>query len=193
MSRRAITLSLVGLVPVASASADLAFSFDVSNVVTPINPSTTVEVWAHFDPGYYAFAGAQWDVTASADVGGFSDAFSILNTYGTSDGNISQDGDFIAHIIAGQLQFPLGNYFADTTNPILVWKATWSTDFFKPRSVNISTATQKCFLYLDDSGLSNDFYDDAFQEAIGSIQVVPAPAAGALLGVLALTVRRRRA
>src|SRR5262249_44762873 len=148
-------------------SAELSFSFDVSNIVSPDNPSTTVEVWAHFDAGQYAFAGALWDVKAAVDKGGFSDPFTVLNSYGTSDGEVSQDGDMVGHIIAGQLHFPLGEYFADTGNPILVWKAMWSTADFKPRSVDLATATQKYFLYLDDSGLSSDFYDGAFQEAIG--------------------------
>ncbi len=194
MKRRAVALFPFGLLAVSSVSAEMSFSFDVSNIVTPDQPSTTVEVWAHFDAGLYAFAGALWDVKASTDLGGFSDPFAVLHSYGTEDGFIEPDGDFVGHILAGQLHFPLNGDFADTANPILVWRATWSTDNFNPRTVSLSTATNKYFVYWDDSGLSSDFFDDAFDEAVGSIEVVPAPGVPVVLAALGAAgiVRRRR-
>lgn len=191
---RCFTILSSSLVLFASGPtlADLAFTFELTNVVSPAHPSTTVEVWAHFDD-QYAFAGALWDVNASADPGDFSDPYAVLHALGTSNGVVAPDGDSVGHIIAGQAHFPIGDVHADTSNPILVWTATWSTDDFTPRSVDLTTSTQKYFLYVDESGFSQEYLSDDFKEAFASISVVPTPGAAAatFVGVLAFARRSR--
>ncbi len=192
MTRRIAAPSLILLIS-GSATAQNSLFFDVSNAISPAKPSAIVEVWASFEPGGYAFAAAWFDAAASDDpFGEFSDPYSVLHTLGTFNGEIQPGGDLITHIIPGQVQFPVGEFVSDTSNPILIWRATWSTTDFSPRTINLHTITKRFSLYLDYDGNNEDFYGPGFEEAVGTIKVVPAPAAWAALLVMGVGVRRRR-
>jgi hypothetical protein len=80
---------------------------------------------------------------------------------------------------------------ADTSDSILIWSGTWSTTDFTARTVDLATDTSRYSLYLDDTGLSSDVTPTVL-EAAGQIQVVPAPASLALLGLGGLAAARRR-
>lgn len=191
MKRWSIYLSLLSVAG-ALPAAGISFAFDVSNIISPDQPTATVEVWASFNPGDYSFAGADFDVRAGTDAGGFSDPQAVLATFGTSDGIVSQNGDRVTGVIAGQIQFPLGGYESDTSNPILVWKATWGTSHFSNRTVDLSTLTRRFAVYLDADGNSKGYIGNGFQEGAGSITVVPAPGALTLVAATGLAAGRRR-
>jgi hypothetical protein len=183
---------ILGLAATTAAGQN-SFSFEISNTISPAHPSATVEVWAHFIEGGYAFAAAWFDVAATPDPAGeFSDPFAVLHTLGTYDGEIGPGGDTVTHIIAGQVQFPVGEFVADTSNPILIWQATWSTTDFTPRTIDLSTLTQRFSLYLDYDGNNDDFYGPEFDEGAGTIKVVPSPGVAAGLVVPATLILRRR-
>lgn len=194
MMRRVVSLALLALAGAAPAVADTGLSFDISNAISPNHPSTTIQVWAYFDKDPYAFAAVDFDVTATHDQGGFSDPFSILHTLGTFNGDVQPDGDSVTHCLPGQIQAPVGEWYAETTNPILVWSVTWSTSDFTPRIIDLSTFTYRYAIYLDYDG--NSVLLDGTTEALGKIKVVPAPgvlAPFAAAGGVAFGVRRRRA
>jgi hypothetical protein len=164
----------------------------VSNTVSPQHPSTTIDLWAYFQPDFYAFAGAAFDVLASPDAGDFSDPTIFLTGPGQQTGMIAPDGDSVLGAITGQLQFPDANIFADRANPILHWRVTWTTNDFTARRVDVVTLTRLYGLYLDVWGNSINAYDETFTEGLGTINVIPAPAPGAPALGVAFAFRRRR-
>jgi hypothetical protein len=122
------------------AIAETTYVISVSNRVTPVQPSATVEVWAIFDESLEAFAGAVFEFSATPDAGGFSDPQRLLTGPGTQDGVVDPDGDSVNGIISGQLCFPVIEWPPDPSNPILIWRVTWSTDQFDRREVHLATA-----------------------------------------------------
>lgn len=165
------------------------YEIRVSNVVSPSQPSTTVEVYAAWDSDlFYAFAGNEWSLRGDT-TGDFSGPASAFTDPGQIDG--TPVGGDVTDIVTGQLQFPSAGIFADTSDPILIWSATWSTSDFTARFVDLNTETDRYQLYLDDTGLSSDVTTTVL-EAAGRIEVIPAPASLALLALGGLTAIRRR-
>lgn len=194
MNRQLCVLALcVGAISPASHAQTNYFDISVSNIVSPAQPSANIEVWTAWDPAMYAFAYAGFDLIASTDPGGFSNPKHELKGPNTYRGDVSPDGDSVVGIVSGQLQFDGGGgIFADTSNPILVFSVSWSTEDFTPRMVGLTSATTKYTLYLNFEGYSESFLDE-FIEGNGVIQVVPSPGAGvALLGLPALLAHRLR-
>ncbi|GIW74711.1 MAG: hypothetical protein KatS3mg103_1233 [Phycisphaerales bacterium] len=188
----AVALAGAALGLASTAGATLTpntYEIRVSNVVSPSQPSTTVEVYAQWDADvYYAFAAAEWSLRGDA-TGSFSNPASAFTDPGQVDG--TPIGGDVTGIITGQLHFPPGSIFADTSDPILIWTGTWSTSDFTARLVELTTETTRYSLYLDDTGLSSDVTTTVL-EALGEIQVVPAPASLALVGLGGLVALRRR-
>lgn len=180
----------LGLAAMASATVQPnTYDIRVSNVVSPSQPSATVEVWADWDSDlFYAFAAAEWNLRGDA-TGAFSGPSSAFTDPGQDAGTIS--GGDVIDIVTGQLQFPPGSIFADTSDPIMIWSGTWSTSDFTARTVDLSTETGRYSLYLDDTGLSSDVTATVIEGA-GQIEVIPAPASLALLGLGGLAAVRRR-
>jgi len=165
------------------------YEIRVSNPVSPTNPSTTVEVYADWDSDlFYAFAAAEWSLRGDMS-GDFSGPASAFTDPG-QDGGTATDGD-VVDIVTGQLQFPPGGVMADQSDPILIWTGTWSTTDFTARTVDLATETGRYNLYLDETGLSSDVTSTVLEGA-GRIQVIPAPASLALVGLGGLVAARRR-
>jgi hypothetical protein len=182
--------AVAGVAAMASATVQPnTYEIRVSNVVTPGTPSTTVEVWADWDSDlFYAFAAAEWHLRGDM-TGDFSGPASAFTDPG-QNGGTPMDGD-VLDIVTGQLQFPAGSIFADTSDPILIWSGTWSTTDFTARNVDLATETLRYNLYLDDTGLSSDVTATVI-EAAGQIEVIPAPASLALIGLGGMVALRRR-
>ncbi len=180
----------LGVTAIASATVTAnTYDIRVSNVVSPGQPSTTVEVYADWDSDlFYAFAAAEWALRGDG-TGDFSGPTLAFSDPG-QDAGTPMTGD-VMDIVTGQLQFPPGGIFADTSDPILIWSATWSTTDFTARTVDLSTETARYSLYLDDTGLSSDVTSTVI-EGLGRIEVIPAPASLALLGLGGLVAARRR-
>lgn len=180
----------LGIVTMASATVQPnTYDIQVSNPVSPSSPSATVEVWADWDSDlFYAFAAAEWSLRGDT-TGDFSGPMSAFTDPGQNDG--TPTGGDVTDIVTGQLQFPTGGIFADTSDPIMIWSGTWSTTDFTARSVDLLTETLRYSLYLDDTGLSSDVTSTVI-EGTGQIQVIPAPASMALVGLGGLVALRRR-
>jgi hypothetical protein len=145
----AILLSLLAAAP---AAADTSFIIKVSNRVTEVEPSATVELWAQFDEQLHGFCGAKFAFHASPDAGSFSNQLCILDDPGTAPGEVSPDGDSVTDVTCGQLCFPVWHCPEDRSNPILVWRVEWSTEEFSPRLVALATASTLFLVYTNVQG-----------------------------------------
>lgn len=181
---------VLGLCGLASASVTPnTYEIRVSNVVSPGTPSTTVEVYAVWDSDlYYAFQGADWNLLGDG-TGAFSGPASAFAAPGQVGG--TPTGGDVLGIVTGQIHMPMGGIFADTSHPILLWTATWSTTDFTNRTVDLLTETDMYNLFSDASGVGADVTPTVF-EAAGRIVVIPAPASLALLGLGGFAALRRR-
>jgi hypothetical protein len=181
--------------PVSGFAALNTFLFEVSNTISPDQPSATITLWGAFNPDFpkwYAFGETKTEVLTQFDRGWFSDPVAILDPWGFSKpGDVSPDGDLVAGIYAMQIYIPFSVY-PDSANPLPLWSATWTTDDFTPRKVGLSTQSEFFALWSAEGGLYDQFGID-FAEGSGAINVVPAPgAAPALVGGAPWLARRRR-
>jgi hypothetical protein len=184
----------------AAAVADHGVYMSVANPTLNPGESTTVTLSAQYGTSStdYAVAGVATNFVSSGGSDGWSDIALVapMNGPGTSAGVASATG--VDGVIAGQLNFPPAGIFADPTNPIAFWQATYTApavvaDAF---TLDLSTRTTRFDVYVGrDSSLSESRLAD-LTEGSGAINVVPAPASLALLGLGGLgglaAARRRR-
>ena len=106
---------------------------------------------------------------------------------------LTDDGTLVGNDVTGieSFQLPLFfNPFFDASNPIDIYKITWTPNDYTARSVDVSDANHQ----------NNDVYTDNFGTSIpytavingANFQVVPAPASMALLGLGGFVATRRR-
>ena len=179
-------LAVVGLAAGANAQS-LSFAFPGGNTYNG-GANVKVELWANFNSTtHMAWAGSA--VAVNGDASGAFSNVALGNPVpppGTTPGTPS--GGNVGGIVAGQLHFP-PLFFANTANPILIWSGEWSTGNLTARTVDLSTLSTKLTNYLP-SGSSQNL--TGWDEAKGTIEVVPAPSALALLGLGGLVAGRRR-
>jgi MYXO-CTERM domain-containing protein len=193
MTRTVVSLAALALVADASAvntwTVDVTYSRPIGKIVDP-GDTATVKIWATFDESFYAFATGYFSVLTDDPSGSWTDlGCDIKANY--NDAGTANGGD-VEDILSGQLHYPPGDIFADTSNPILVWHGTFTTDDLSLHNVSLATVTEKVRLYINYDGVSNEFFD-GLGEGAATIEVgLPAPAAAALLGLGALAASRRR-
>ena len=134
------------------------------------------------------FAGSIYEILGGTnwDTGTLAAHNNLLNAL-TDDGTLV--GNDITNIESFQLPL-FFNPFFDASNPIDIYKITWTPNDYSARSVDVSDANHQ----------NNDVYTDNFGTSIpytavvngASFQVVPAPASMALLGLGGLVATRRR-
>jgi hypothetical protein len=153
--------------------------------------TATINVWAKWDPSYYAFGLGSFSLHADKMWGTWSEVQSVLDGPIHDDGTIN--GLSIEGISGSQHSDPDQGVFPDESNPILVFSAVWSpSGEVKFGSVNLNTETSAFGLYADAEG-SWDVVDGV-EEGMGRISLmIPAPGAGAALAFGAgAAIRRRR-
>ncbi len=186
--------ALVAVAGVAAAATAQSIDIDVANPTLGPGESTVVTLSAGYGGSDYAVAGIATNFISSVGSDGWSDVQLIapMDGPGTTGGAPSATG--VDGIIAGQLNFPPAGIFADPTNPIAFWSATYTApaDVADAFTVDLSTDTSKFDVYIAmDSGTSESRLGD-LTEGAGAINVVPAPASLALLGLGGLAAARRR-
>ena len=186
--------ALVAVAGVAAAASAQSINIDVANPTLGPGESTTVTLSAGYGGSDYAIAGVALDFISSVGSDGWSDLALIapMNGPGTSFGAPSGTG--VDGIIAGQLNFPPAMIYAVADNPIAFWSATYTAPADVPAgfTVDLSTNTSRFDVYVArDSSRSESRLAD-LAEGAGSINVVPAPASLALLGLGGLAAARRR-
>ncbi|MEO1279109.1 MAG: hypothetical protein AAFV77_09150, partial [Planctomycetota bacterium] len=98
-------------------------------------------------------------------------------------------------ITAGQLHFPpTSGIYADDSNPIAFWQATYTApaDVSTLFEIDLSTMTRRYDVYVDRASSRSESRLDELIEGFGTITVIPAPASFAVLVLGAACVRRRR-
>jgi len=157
--------------------------------------STTIRLEAFFDSDRdFAVAGIGTWLTSTAGSAGLSDprVLSPMNGPGTIAGRLDETG--VRGIIAGQLNFPLSQIFADPSNPIPFWEVTYTAPddgggFF----VDLETRTSRFDVFVEEMSTRSESRLSDFTEGTGQIHVVPAPAGAVVLAMgLGLAGRRRR-
>ncbi|MEQ8844873.1 MAG: PEP-CTERM sorting domain-containing protein [Phycisphaerales bacterium] len=158
--------------------------FEISNDISPDQPSAVVTLWAGFDARDWALAGVAGSVVASEGNWFALELVPPLNGPGTTPGVRTGGGSTVEGIIAGQLNFP-SDILADPSNPIAFWRAEIEVFDFTPRTIDLATDTSRFDVYIDrDSASSRSALAD-LQEAMGTVVVVPAPASVALFAAAA--------
>ena len=180
-----MALVLSAVVCAAQAQEAYEWHIEVSNHISPANPRATISVLAGFPATEYAFAGALFQLRATEP--GWSDP-RVLLPPPRNPGVIN--GANITGITAGQIHFP-PVVIGDPTNPLPVFEAEWHTNDFTPRWVDVNTFTTRYDVYPSALNSTAEWRFHLLIEGHARIRIVPAPSALALLGLAAVTRRRR--
>ncbi len=185
----AAVLALTG-----TALAQPQIVIDVNNPVLLPGQSALVTVRAGYGGTDWAIAGVGTNFVTSVGSTGWSGAHVIreLAGPGTSPGTPSSTG--IDGVVAGQYQSPTSQIYADPTNPIAFWQATYTAplDPAAPFTIDLSTMTSRYEVYIRrDSTLSESRLADLV-EGSATIRVIPAPASALVFALGAVALRRRR-
>ena len=169
------TAAAIGLGSHAAAQTiQGGYEFRVSNVVSPSQPTATVEVWAWFDnvPGVSElFAAGDFDLIANEPLFVTMRCLLPINCGITSP---IINGGMISDINVSQLHLPALGFFGDPSNPLLVFEADWTTSDFTLRGVPVSTENTTRFLVYDAAGHVTELFPAGFSPGRGMISVVPA-------------------
>ena len=185
------TTAILAVAGIATAAvADHGIYMDIADATLLVGETTTVTLSAQYGTSStdYAIAGVATSLIGGGD--NWSDMMLLapMAGPGTSEGLATGNG--VDGIIAGQLNFPPAGIYADDTNPIAFWSATYTAS--AEGVFDLGTQTTKFDVYVArDSSLSESRLAD-MAEGRGTITVVPAPASLALLGLGGLAAARRR-
>jgi len=164
---------------------------EVDGVVSPSNPSATVNVYAWFDyePGVAeVFASGHLDLRAGEE-GWVTAQCPIGMTFPPCGNFVQIRGATIELLRVGQIWLP-GVIKPDPSNPILAVVAEWETTDFTPREVLVDTTRLANFNVYRSPGLTNAV--DPIMPGRAVIRVVPAPGAAVVLALGGMLVSRRR-
>ena len=166
--------------------------------VSPSNPSTTVRVSGYFPSNLWALANGGFDLT-STDAGSAFDQVRMPPPLQPPCA-LLRPGTLIAGGAYGVLfdQINILGCIANSANPLAIWEATWTTQDFTPRDVQLETTNTPGFYVFENPQATLNTINlvplNQFRHGSAVIQVIPAPAgACVILGAMALCVRRQRA
>ena len=184
-------LAVAGLAAVAAAQ-----SITVQVGAATLNPgeSTTITMLASFGADDFAMAAAGGGLNSTTGAAGLSNlqVLAPMAGPGTTGGATSPTG--VSGIISGQLNFPAAGIFADSSNPVAFWSATYTAPAVVDEefTVGLTSAITRFDVYIDRESSVSESRLSGLQQGENSIRVVPAPASLALLGLGGLAAARRR-
>ena len=195
MPRIAIAASLA--LGSTAAAQTVGVSIQIDEPILAPGDSTSVRLVATVLDRDYAFAVADLDLLIDFDgtpgARGFSD-LGILPPMdsGPSAGVPTDLG--IEAIVIGQLHFPPASIYADPTNPIAFWEATFTApvDAGGGYVVDLRTDTSRFEAWLDRDSTEIVSRLDLAIEDSATIFVIPAPAGAGVLVAGWLAIGRRR-
>lgn len=194
---RACGASVVLCIAGIACGQVVGVTIEIDEPVLAPGDSTTVRLYANFDPSDYAIAGVALDLWFNSPIAEPGRHWSDLDYVGVFRGPGPSPGSvgdtMIDLIIAGQLNFPPAMIYADPTNPIAFWQATFTAplDAGGGYRVDLLTETFRFDVYIDRESSTSESRMDLLSEGSAAIHVVPAPASAAVL-VLGLAAMRRR-
>ncbi len=180
--------ALVAVAGVAAAASAQSITMSIADATLAVGESTTVTLSAGYGGTDYAIAGVATSVIGGGD--NWSDLALIAPMAGPGTSAGATSGNGVDGIIAGQLNFPPAMIYADATNPIAFWSATYTAS--AEGVFDLSTDTSKFDVYVARDRSTSESRLADLQEGAGTITVVPAPASLALLGLGGLAAARRR-
>jgi hypothetical protein len=194
-SNLAPALAVLAAAPLAQATntwlVDIAYSNHETHMISDPGDTATVEVWAQFDPQWFALANVAFDIdTQDGGNGSWTDFAEHLDGPGSFNGTANADD--VVGIRSNQLYYP-GEIWPDESNPILVWHGIFTTsDLSGPRNIKLSTITS-AFDVWDEQVFTVSVLDSLI-EAQADIEVgfpSPGTVSPLALGMLA-AIRRHR-
>jgi len=194
---RTAALLVAGLTGIASAQT-VGVTIDVDNPVLAPGESTTVTLFASFDDADHALAGLGMDLLFDSPIAAPRRHWSGLEYLPPFDGPGPPPGSVtdtsIDLIIAGQLQFPPAMIYADPSNPIAFWRATFTAPLDAGRfyEVDLVTDVLRFDVYVAPDSSTSERRMDVLVEGEATIAVVPAPGTAAVLALGLAATRRRR-
>jgi hypothetical protein len=195
--RTAILATLL-LAPVASAQV-VGVTIAIDQPVLQPGESTTITLLASFSAEDWALAGARLDLLFDGLPGDPRDAFTefgLLRPFAAPGTPERLDEQGIKEILPGQLNFPPAMIYADPTNPIAFFEATFTAplDAGGGYRVDLLTETSRFDVYIERELSTSESRMDVLVEGSAAIHVVPAPAStSAIVLALGLLAPRRRA
>ncbi|UYV11966.1 MAG: hypothetical protein NCW75_11750 [Phycisphaera sp.] len=159
--------------------------FEVSNDLSPSQPTAVVTLWTEFDPADYCFGATLTEVRATDGLWIAPELDPSMIAPGTHPGDVSADGLRVEGIIAGQYHLPY-HIYGDPTNPIALWRAEITIADFTSREIGLSTLTSRYDVYPDRMSRTGRSALADLTEASTTIVIVPSP--GALIGFATLLV-----
>lgn len=164
------------------------WTIEMSGVVSPVTPVVNIRVSAWFDhvPNVAElFAGGRFNLNAAESR--FLPGSTRLHVLGSP--GFVQDR-LIHSIVVAQAHIP-PQFPGNSSNPILVFSADWTTSDFTPRRVPLGTTTLAMSVFQSLSHTNSSPLHDIV-EGSGFIRVVPAPGCwAALISVGWIAFRRR--
>ena len=195
---RMTTIAALSLAAAAHAQT-VGVTIEIDEPILAPGDSTRLRLIATVLDTDYAFAGTNLNLLIDFDGTPGARGFSDLSIQppmdaGPTAGVPTDRG--IERIVIGQLHFPAAGIFADPTNPIAFWEASFTApaDAGGGYRVDLLTETLRFDAWPDrDMAIAASRLDLALEDS-ASIFVIPAPAgAGVLaLGVALASSRRRR-
>lgn len=186
-------IAVLAVAGFAAAAHAQRINIDVSNATLLPGDSTTITLSASYGAGDYAIAGIATDLVDLTEREGFSDLMLIspMDGPGTSAGTLVVAG--VEGIIAGQLNFPPAGIYADDSNPIAFWQTTFTLGDITSRTIlELETRTTRFDVYPEMGSARSESRLDGLVEGRGTIALIPAPGATAVLGLGVLAIGRRR-
>lgn len=185
------SLAIIAAVGVASAASAQSVEIDPGASTVAPGEAVTLTVYADQGPADYAVAGFNFDVNASGGEWANNKTLipaSAAPPVALNPGTIS--GSSVTGISIGQLAPQLG--FTPDPGRIAVWSADFSSGV--EGNFDISTETSRFEVYSVDPGTVPIPEIRAVTPTEGSarVEVIPAPASLALLGLGGLAAARRR-
>jgi len=192
-------LCLIGIVSCAGSSCvcdaqsngRYEFVF-VGGVVSPATPSARFGLYAAWDeqrPGDFVWGAGDYDLVASSGV--FTVAKLVMGNMPPNNPGVI-NGNRVDGAAIGQVHIPSIGIFGDPSNPVLLAEYVWTTSDFTPRMVEFVTENTTNFSLVGRSSVSpNLVRSGQFTPGFGSIRIVPDPGTLVLLGLAALSRRRR--
>lgn len=195
---RIIAIASLALSAGSACAQTVNLSIDIENPIISRGSSTDITLKAEFSTGDYAVAGIMTELVGVVSDGTITGTLSDWRLLSPMDGPGTTAGTYdddlsMAGIVAGQLNFPPAGIFADPSNPIAFWQATFTAHWDGYGVIDFTTRTSRLDMYPERTSARSESRLDVLVEGSGQIWIpVPAPASAAPLLGLGLLARRRR-
>lgn len=186
------------LIKSAPASAQtVGVTIEIDQPILAPGESTTVRLVASFPDVDYAVAGILMDLAFDSPIADPRRHWSnleLLPPFESPPVAPIVTDSAIEGLLGGQLNFPPAMIYADPTNPIAFYEATFTAPLDAGRfyEVDLLTDVSRFDVYIDRGSAESQSRLDLLVEGEATISVVPAPTSAAVVILGFAALRRRR-